>query len=98
MVKGVMKALLRSMGESKLSFNELNTVNLKVSNLVNERPIGIRPKSRSDCDCLHTVSSDHPRGIQPDLLSLALLKILIASPAYSAIDATWCKRSTLSFG
>ena len=45
MVKGVIKAMLRSMGESKLSLNKIITVNLEIANLVNERPIGIKPNT-----------------------------------------------------
>ena len=50
--KGVMKALLQSLGQTKLSLKELNTCLLEVANIVNERPIGIRPNLRSECDFL----------------------------------------------
>ena len=45
MVKGVKKAFLKSMGEQVLSLNEMNTLMAEISNLVNQRPIGIKPNS-----------------------------------------------------
>ena len=50
--KGVMKALLKSYGESKLSLNELNTLLAETANLVNERPIGVKPNSQTDSEYL----------------------------------------------
>ena len=52
LVKGIIKSLLRVLGETKLSLNEMNTVMLEVSNLVNQRPIGIKPNARSASDFL----------------------------------------------
>ena len=52
MVKGVMKSFMKSMGDTKLSLNELNTMMAEISNLVNERPIGVKPNSRTDPEYL----------------------------------------------
>ena len=52
MVKGVMKSFMNSMGDTKLSLNELNTMMAEISNLVNERPIGVKPNSRTDPEYL----------------------------------------------
>ena len=48
--KGVMKALVKAYGESKLSLNELNTLLAETANLVNERPIGAKPNSQTDSE------------------------------------------------
>ena len=50
--KGVMKALIKSYGESKLTLNELNTLLAETANLVNERPIGVKPNSQTDSEYL----------------------------------------------
>ena len=42
-VKGVKKSLMKTMGDTKLSLNEFNTLLAECSNLVNERPIGVKP-------------------------------------------------------
>ena len=39
-------------GESKLSINELNTLLAEVTNIVNERPIGVKPNSETDTEYL----------------------------------------------
>ena len=39
MVKGVEKALMKSLGDRTLSLNQVDTLFAEVSNLVNERPI-----------------------------------------------------------
>ena len=52
LVKGVKKSLLHALGDTKLSLNEMNTLMLEVSNLVNERPIGLQPNSRTDSEYL----------------------------------------------
>ena len=50
--KGVKNSLQHAIGETKLSLNELNTLMLEVANLVNERPIGMKPNSQSDPEYL----------------------------------------------
>ena len=52
LVKGVKKSLLHAMGDTKLSLNELNTMLAEVSNIVNERPIGLKPIIGSDPEYL----------------------------------------------
>ena len=47
LVKGVTKSLMKTMGDTKLSLNELNTLLAECSNLVNERPIGIKPNNQT---------------------------------------------------
>ena len=50
--KGVLKALQKTYGESKLSLNELFTLLSEASNLVNEQPIGTKPNSKTDTEYL----------------------------------------------
>ena len=52
MVKGVKRSLLRVLGDQVLSLNETFTVLDEVANIVNERPIGIKPGERSANDYL----------------------------------------------
>ena len=51
-VKGVIKALTHTIGETILSLNELNTLLAECSNLVNERPIGVKPNADTDPEYL----------------------------------------------
>ena len=50
--KGVIKSMVKTYGESKLSLNELNTLFVEAANIVNERPIGIKPNSQTDTEYL----------------------------------------------
>ena len=52
LVKGVKRSLMRVIGNKILSLNETFTVLAEVSNLVNERPIGIKPGEKSAVDYL----------------------------------------------
>ena len=52
MVKGVQKSCMKAMGDTKLSLNELNTLFAEISSLVNERPIGMKPNTRTDPEFL----------------------------------------------
>ena len=52
LVKGVKLSLLRVLGSKVLSLNETFTVLMEVANLVNERPIGIKPGEQSAVDYL----------------------------------------------
>ena len=52
MVKSIQKSLFRVMGDTKLSLNEMFTLLAEVSNLINERPIGIKPNDKSGTDYL----------------------------------------------
>ena len=52
LVKGVYKSFLKSLGDKKLSLNELNTLMAEISNIVNQRPIGVKPNTRCDPEYL----------------------------------------------
>ena len=52
MVKGATKSILRVLGDTRLSLNETFTVLAEVANLLNERPIGIKPTDKSCTDYL----------------------------------------------
>ena len=52
LVKGVQKSLLSALGDTKLCLNEMFTVLAEVGNLINERPIGIKPNEKSSTDYL----------------------------------------------
>ena len=52
LVKGVKKSLLHAIGDTKLSLNEMNTLMVEISNLVIERPIGLKPNTRTDSEYL----------------------------------------------
>ena len=68
MVKGVKKAFLKSMGEQVLSLNEMFTLMAEISNLVNQRPIGIKPNSNT-----------HPEFLSPNSLYLGRCSDRISS-------------------
>ena len=59
MVKGVKKAFIKSMGEQVLSMNEMVTLMAEISNLVNQRPIGMKPNTNT-----------HPEFLSPNSLYL----------------------------
>ncbi|XP_068235731.1 uncharacterized protein [Palaemon carinicauda] len=48
LIKSVKRAVLISIGDSKLTFGEMQTVLFEVADLLNSRPIGIKPGS--DCE------------------------------------------------
>ena len=50
--KSVLKSLLKSLGEQVLSLNELNTLLAETTQLVNERPIGLKPNEKVDSSFL----------------------------------------------
>ena len=52
MVKGVKKSMMHVIGETVLSLNEMFTLLFECSNLINERPIGLKPNSRTDSEYL----------------------------------------------
>ena len=68
MVKGVEKALMKSLGDRTLSLNEVNTLFAEVSNLVNERPIGVKPNLNA-----------HPEYLSPNSLYLGRCSEKISS-------------------
>ena len=52
LIKGTMKALMEQLGKHVLSLNELNTVMMEATNLINSRPIGIKPNQDMDTEFL----------------------------------------------
>ena len=76
LVKGIRKAFLKSLGEQILSLNELNTLNVEISNLVNERPVGVKPNTYV-----------HPEYLSPNSLYLGRCSDRISSGPFSAADA-----------
>ena len=50
--KGVIKSFMKALGSTVFTVNELITLLDECSNLVNERPIGIRPNSQTDMEYL----------------------------------------------
>ena len=46
--KAVLKSLMRSIGKQVLSLNELNTLLAETAQLINERPIGMKPNEKVD--------------------------------------------------
>ena len=65
MVKGVKKAFLKSMGGQVLNLNEMSTLMADISNPVNQRPIGVKPNTRT-----------HPEFLSPNSLYLGRLFLL----------------------
>ena len=52
LAKGVIKSLMHELGSQVLSLNELNTVLIEAANLVNSRPIGLKPNRDTDSEFL----------------------------------------------
>ena len=52
LVKGVTRSLTHSLGDTKFSLNELFTLLDECANLVNERPIGLKPNMQTDPEYL----------------------------------------------
>ena len=75
MVKGVRKSFLKSMGTNILSLNEVMTLMTEVSNLVNERPIGVKPNSNT-----------HPAYLSPNSLFLGRCSEKISSGPFDSSD------------
>ena len=50
--KGVKKALMKSLGDRKLTYNEMHTLMCEVANICNERPIGVKPLESEDTQYL----------------------------------------------
>ena len=48
--KGVLKSMMKTYADFKLSLNELNTLFAEAANVTNERPIGIKPNSQTDTE------------------------------------------------
>ena len=77
--KSILKSLMKSIGEHVLSLNELNTLLAETAQLMNERPIGLKPNEHVDSSFLSPNSlllgrnSDRicsgPFGLQGELWS-----------------------------
>ena len=52
LIKSVKRAITLAIGESVMTFSELQTVCFEAANLINERPIGRHPTSPDDESCL----------------------------------------------
>ena len=52
LAKGAMKSLLQELGSQVVTLNELNTILLEAANLINSRPIGLKPNKDTDSDFL----------------------------------------------
>ena len=51
-VKGIVKSLMRVVGDTKLSLKELNNLLAECANLANERPVGLKPNTQTDSEYL----------------------------------------------
>ena len=51
-VKGIKSAYLKALGDTKLTYNETNTMMLEIANICNERPIGLKPNLDTDPEYL----------------------------------------------
>ena len=68
MVKGVKKSMMKAMGIQILNLNEINTLMAEIAQLVNERPIGLKPND-----------STHPHYLSPNSLYLGRCSDRIAA-------------------
>ena len=68
MVKGVKRSLLKALGNQILNLNEMNTLMAEIAQLVNERPIGLKPNA-----------STHPHYLSPNSLYLGRCSDRIAA-------------------
>ena len=73
MVKGVKVAMMKSLGLQVLSLNEMNTLMMEIAQLVNERPIGLKPNE-----------STHPHYLSPNSLYLGRCSDRIAGGPFQA--------------
>lgn len=55
LAKGVMKSIMQELGEQKLTLNEPNTVLMETAQIVNSRPIGIKPNKDTDFEYLSPI-------------------------------------------
>ena len=75
-VKGIMKSLMHSLSDTKLSLNELNTLLDECANLANERPIGQKPNNQTD-----------PEYLSPNSLLLGRCSARISAGPFESADA-----------
>ena len=72
LVKGIKTSIMKSLGDTKLTYNEMNTMFLEIAQLCNERPIGIKPNSCTD-----------PEYLSPNSLFLGRASDRIASGPFT---------------
>ena len=75
LVKGIKSSLLKSLGDTKLTYNEMNTMFLEIAQLCNERPIGMKPNTCTD-----------PEYLSPNSLFLGRASDRISSGPFTAGD------------
>ena len=73
MVKGVKNSMMKALGTQVLTLNELNTLMAEVAQLINERPIGLKPNERT-----------HPHFLSPNSLYLGRCSDRIASGPFQS--------------
>ena len=49
LAKSVVKSLMKAIGMQVLSLNEMNTLLAEATQLINKRPIGLKPNEKVDC-------------------------------------------------
>ena len=52
LAKGAIKAIMHELGQNKVTLNELNTILAEAANLINSRPIGLKPNRDTDVEYL----------------------------------------------
>ena len=75
-VKGIVKSLMRVVGDTKLSLKELNNLLAECANLANERPIGLKPNTQTDSEYL-----------SPNSLQLGRSSSRISSGPFTSADS-----------
>ena len=84
-VKGIVKSLMRVVGDTKLSLKELNNLLAECANLANERPIGLKPNTQTDSEYLS------PNSLQLGRSSLRIIIIftIITCVVFIFIICQW---------
>ena len=73
LVKGIKNSYMKALGDAKLTYNEMSTMLHEVSNLCNERPIGLKPNMQTD-----------PEFLSPNSLFLGRASDRIASGPFQS--------------
>jgi hypothetical protein len=99
LIKSVKRSIKHVIGENVLSFSELQLAFFEIANLINSRPIGIKPGS--DCDDLIPItpndllygeqSNEVPQGPFQHKVSIAKRFLYVQT----LIDNWWCKWNEL---
>ena len=75
LVKGIKKSCMKAIGDTKLTYNEMNTMFLEIAQLCNERPIGLKPNLNTD-----------PEFLSPNSLYLGRASDRISSGPFCSVD------------